>query len=149
MDEIAAPWFKEGLAFKCTGCGKCCTGSDGYVFLSAGDITTLATHHAITPEQFTQKFTRLVNGEYALLDTPGTGDCIFLKENQCSVYTARPLQCRTFPWWVHNLRSPEDWAEAATHCEGINHPEAPLIPATHIEEQCLSHLGNLIEHNFH
>jgi len=147
MDKIE-PWFKEGLKFKCTGCGKCCTGSDGYVFLSDLDVSNLSNKLALSTEQFTKTYTRHVSGEYALKDLPKSGDCIFLKDNQCSVYDSRPVQCRTFPWWVNNLRGPEEWKEAATHCEGINNPDAPLVPSTHIEEQCLSHLGNLLEDNF-
>jgi Fe-S-cluster containining protein len=149
MDEIKeVPWFDDGLKFKCTGCGQCCTGSDGYVFLSNLDIRNLSEHLSLPENQFKQKYTRSVNGEYALLDQPKSGDCIFLKDNKCSAYEARPVQCRTFPWWVHNLRGPEEWEAAGAHCEGINHPDAPVILGSHIEQQCLSHLGNLLEKSF-
>ena len=148
MDSIETPWFDEGLRFKCTGCGKCCTGSPGYVYLSSGDLDKLAAHFQLEPEQFAQKYTRLVEGQYALLDRPGSGDCIFLENNQCSVYESRPVQCRTFPWWIHHLRDPNDWEEASTRCEGINHPDAPLVPSLHIQEQCLTYLDNLLEQNF-
>ncbi len=146
--EEALPWFTEGLKFKCTGCGKCCTGSDGYVYISKTDIETMSNHLSLTTKEFTKTYTRHVSGEYALKDQPKSGDCIFLKNNQCSVYEARPIQCRTFPWWVQNLRGPEEWIEAGKHCEGIEHPEAPLVPGKHIEEQCMSHLTNLIHDNF-
>jgi hypothetical protein len=94
-----------------------------------------------------ETYTRYVKGGYALTNQPG-GDCIFLKNKQCTAYKARPIQCRTFPWWVHNLRGPKEWAEAAVSCEGINHPEAPTVPASQIEEQCLSHLGSLLKNSF-
>lgn len=142
------PWFAEGLRFKCTGCGKCCTGSPGYVFLSAPDLQNLADHFQLTTAEFAKRYTRLVDGEYALLDRPGSGDCFFLKDKQCSVYEARPVQCRTFPWWIHNLRDAQDWEEAGKHCEGINHSEAPLIPSEKIQEQCLTYLDNLLEQSF-
>jgi len=139
-------WFGQGLKFKCTGCGKCCTGSPGYVFLSETDVDNLSRHFSLTPAEFGQKYTRLVNGQHALLDRGN--DCIFLKDNKCSVYEARPVQCKTFPWWVHLIETEEQWLEAGKHCEGINHPEAPVVPTLEIQTQCLTYLDNLIEQNF-
>ena len=141
-------WFQEGLKFKCTGCGKCCTGSPGYVYLSHSDIQTLAEHLSLSTEEFTKNYTRWVEDGYALLDSPGSSDCIFLKDQKCTAYTARPTQCRTFPWWPQNLRSPEDWQKAAVHCEGISHTEAPLVSSIQIQSECLTYLDNLLERNF-
>jgi len=148
METVEEPWFSSGLRFKCTGCGKCCTGSPGYVFLSEDDTERLARHFGMEIEAFQKKYTRLVDGQSALLDRPGSGDCVFLKDKQCTAYEARPVQCSTFPWWIQNLRNPEDWDEAAVRCEGINHPDAPLVHSIHIHEQCLTYLDNLIQQNF-
>ncbi len=148
MDEKIEPWFDDGLRFKCTGCGKCCTGSPGYVYLSSTDLDRMSDHFKMTREQFAQKYTRLVEDQYALLDMPGSYDCVFLKNNQCTAYEARPTQCRTFPWWIHNLRDPQDWEEASKRCEGINHADAPIVPSLIIQEQCLTYLDNLLDQNF-
>lgn len=142
------PWFSEGLKFKCTGCGQCCTGSPGYVYLSNGDLERLSNHFGLTEEEFKKKYTRYVDGDYALLDEASSYDCVFLKDKKCTVYEARPVQCRTFPWWIHHLRDSNDWEEASKRCEGINHPEAPIIPSLIIEEQCLTYLDNLLDKNF-
>jgi Fe-S-cluster containining protein len=149
MDEtIEQPWFDDGLRFGCTGCGKCCTGSPGYVYLGESDLTNLANHFTLSKEEFARKYTRLVDGDYALLDKQGSEDCLFLENNKCTVYDARPSQCRTIPWWIHNLRGPEDWEEAAKRCEGINHKDAPLVSSLHIQEQCLTYLDSLLDRNF-
>jgi Fe-S-cluster containining protein len=79
----------------------------------------LAAHFSLTPEEFAKHYTRLVEGQYALLDRPGSDQCIFLQDNKCNVYGSRPTQCRTFPWWIQNLKKPKEWEEAATHCEAI------------------------------
>ena len=34
----ATPWYKDGLRFQCTGCGDCCTGGPGYVWVNQAEI---------------------------------------------------------------------------------------------------------------
>lgn len=148
MDQTITPWFSEGLRFQCTGCGQCCTKEPGYVFLSLLDLEKLSDHFQISPQDFLKKYTRLVDDRYALLEDLLTYDCVFLKNNACTVYESRPIQCRTFPWWVQNLRTPSDWKEASLRCEGINHPTASLIPALKIEEECMTYLDSLLDQNF-
>ena len=36
------PWYRDGLKFACTGCGDCCTGEPGYVWVNKAEIETLA-----------------------------------------------------------------------------------------------------------
>lgn len=43
---------------------------------------------------------------------PGEGGdaCIFLGEdNRCTIYEARPLQCRTYPYWPRMMMSRDEW----------------------------------------
>lgn len=127
-------WYKEGLHFKCTECGKCCTGSPGYVWVSKEEIATMALKLDLSVEAFCKKHTRLVGGELSLLEDPNNWDCVFLKDNQCTLYEARPKQCRTFPWWSGNLSSPRAWKQAAKGCEGIDHPDAPLVSFVEIQK---------------
>jgi Fe-S-cluster containining protein len=53
-----------------------------------------------------------------------TKDCIFLRSfggtRQCAIYSVRPAQCRSWPFWPENLSSPEAWNRAALRCPGIN-----------------------------
>ena len=53
------PWYKEGLRFKCTGCGKCCQGP-GYVWVGKQEIERLSKHFKIKPSLFIKKFTRQI-----------------------------------------------------------------------------------------
>ncbi len=46
-------------------------------------------------------------------------DCIFWKEG-CPVYAARPLQCRTFPFWASVVANKDAWDETAKECPGMN-----------------------------
>ena len=64
--------------------------------------------------------------EYTVVDEYGwtqlvfrSDHCVFLRGNRCSVYAARPTQCRTFPFW-RSLVSGGEWTpEAQELCEGV------------------------------
>lgn len=129
------PWYKDGLSFKCTGCGACCTGSPGYVWVSEEEMKEMAEFLKISLPEFIKQYTRQVHGRYSLLEDRKTYDCIFLKGKQCTLYNARPKQCRTYPWWPENLESREAWNEEGKRCEGINHPEASLVPFAEIVKE--------------
>lgn len=126
------PWYKDGLRFKCTECGKCCTGSPGYVWVTEEEMSAISAVLNITVDAFKKKYTRQKHNRYALiekkaLDNSGDFDCVFLKDKKCQVYQARPKQCRTFPWWQENLNSENSWDLASKECEGIN-DQAPVVP---------------------
>ena len=128
------PWYKEGLNFKCTECGGCCTGSPGYIWVNDKEIEEIASFLKLSIEDFYKKYLRKVGHRYSILERPQTYDCVFLKDKKCTIYSVRPKQCRTFPWWTQNLKSKEDWLQAASYCEGIN-SEAPKVPFEHIQSQ--------------
>ncbi len=132
--DVSEPWYQEGLSFKCTGCGQCCTGSPGYVWIDESEVAELAAFLNISLEEFVRTYTRRVHQRLALIEHPRTYDCVFLKDRKCQVYGARPKQCRTFPWWPEHLKSRKHWEETARRCEGINHPEAPLVSLAEIEK---------------
>ena len=131
-----SPWYKDGLKFQCTGCGRCCTGTSGYVWVTDEEIRSMAALFKLSEQKFKMRYVRNVNNRLALIEKRslnGEYDCVFLNDNKCQIYQARPLQCRTFPWWQENLNSEESWKLAALECEGIN-DQAPLIPASEIED---------------
>lgn len=120
------PWYKDGLSFKCTGCGKCCTGAPGYVWVNEKEIAEMADFLEISIKEFSIKYLRKVNGRFALVETKKHYDCIFLKDKKCLVYGARPTQCRTFPFWPQILKNQNSWQATAKDCEGI-HNETSLV----------------------
>ena len=46
-------------------------------------------------------------------------DCI-LWNNGCSAYSARPLQCSTYPFWSWIVQDRKTWDEIAKECPGMN-----------------------------
>lgn len=116
---IGEPWYKDGLRFKCTGCGDCCTGAPGYVWVNQAEIDALAERLGMDAIQFEKKYVRKIGVRRSLVEYKN-GDCVFFdnKTRKCTVYEQRPRQCRTWPFWNSNLRSPEAWAETCEACPG-------------------------------
>ena len=115
------PWYHRGLCFECTGCGACCTGAPGYVWVNRAEIEAMAAVLDMDVETFERRHVRRVGIRRSLVELPG-GDCVFYDPDtrQCRVYRARPRQCRTWPFWGSNLESPEHWEQMAEGCPGAN-----------------------------
>ena len=123
------PWYREGLSFSCTRCGDCCTGVPGYVWVEPTEIEALAKHLGLSVDSFGERYLRKVGRRYSLIEKPG-GDCVFFDKG-CSVYPARPTQCRTFPFWRSNLKSERAWDEIADEWPCIG--QGKLFPVEEIE----------------
>jgi len=117
MDEES--WFKNGLRFECTGCGDCCTGAPGYVWVNREEIKLLADHLQMDMAEFEAKFVRRVGIRKSLVEF-SNGDCVFFdgQNRNCKVYEARPRQCRTWPFWQSNVATKEDWQRTCETCPG-------------------------------
>lgn len=138
MDKIENKkwnWYKEGLHFQCAGCGGCCTGAPGYVWLTPEEEKQIADFLNISLEEFEKTYTRMVYGlRRSLKEIPQSNyDCVFFNSEtkQCSIYDVRPAQCRTWPFWDSLLKSKKDWDEASQSCPGCN--QGQLIPFEEIE----------------
>jgi len=134
------PWYADGLSFTCTQCGNCCTGGPGYVWVSDVEIDRLAAFLQLSREQTIDLHCRRIGDRYSLNEhrnAQGLYDCTFLKQvpvpvqqpdghtilqpkRVCTIYSVRPLQCRTWPFWEGNLASKANWDRAARGCPGIN-----------------------------
>lgn len=134
MSDKLKVWYEEGVRFGCTGCGQCCTGSPGHIFVSLEEIEKIAAHLQMTLNDFSKKYVRKVGERYSLLEKPHSYDCMFLEGKMCRIYPARPIQCQTFPYWPGVMESAETWREAARGCEGIRH-DAPIVSKEEIERQ--------------
>lgn len=119
--QLNKPWWSEGIQFQCQGSGKCCTshGEFGFVFLTKQDRKNLAEHFKLSLNAFTKKYCDKKRGVYHLIEDPKNPDCMFLKNKRCSVYSARPTQCRTWPFWPE-IMSPKAWKkEVVDFCPGV------------------------------
>jgi Fe-S-cluster containining protein len=127
---MSEPWYQDGLHFTCTRCGLCCTGAPGFVWVDDAELAALAQHLDEPVEQVTALYSRPVRGRRSLRERPN-GDCVFWDHSiGCTVYPARPGQCRTWPFWRSNVETPEAWERTTAVCPGSGQGE--LIPVEEI-----------------
>jgi Fe-S-cluster containining protein len=115
------PWYKDGLKFSCSGCGNCCTGAPGYVWVNQAEIQAMAECLGTTVARFEAQHVRKVGIRKSLIELPESNyDCTFFdsETRQCKVYEVRPRQCRTWPFWDSNVRTEETWQACCEVCPG-------------------------------
>lgn len=114
--------MREGVLFRCTECGACCSGAPGKVRVSPEEIRTISEFRKIPESTFRTSEIREVHGEL-LLRERANGDCIFFENNRCMIHPVKPRQCRTYPFWFRNVRSDAAWAKTCRECPGIGEGE--------------------------
>ena len=129
-----SPWYRNGLRFKCTGCGQCCSGEPGYVWVTNEEISALAESLAVSVTDFEAAFVRPVGRRKSLIEMPN-GDCVFLDADtrHCKLYKVRPAQCRTWPFWESNIRSRQAWEAICRICPGSG--QGALVPFDEVESR--------------
>ncbi len=116
-------FYSPGLQFECTLCSRCCRFEPGYVFISRNDLDRLASYLSINRGNFVKKYCRKINlgfKAYLSLKEKKNYDCIFWEGYGCSIYEARPLQCRSYPFWRNHLVDARSWNLLQNECPGIN-----------------------------
>lgn len=113
-------WYGLGLSFECTRCGACCTGAEGYVWVTEAEVERLAEYVAMDINSFGRRYLRVSHGRLSLVERPG-GDCVFWDRSiGCQVYGARPDQCRSWPFWHSNLADEGAWKRTGEQCPGCD-----------------------------
>ncbi len=114
-------WYSNGLRFKCTQCGNCCTGAPGVVWVTDAELEDIAKTLDRSIGEIRLFHTRIVGSRVSLKEF-ANGDCTFFdgETRSCQVYDARPMQCRTWPFWKSNLETESTWKEAGRDCPGMD-----------------------------
>ena len=107
------------------------------MWFNSNEFASMVMHKGLSPEEALDDFadevlngwvkakTKTVPSEIEHEEVQG---CVFLAEDgrSCSIYSQRPVQCRTYPWWPKTLENEDAWLLEQGNCEGINNVNAPL-----------------------
>ncbi len=129
--DVMPKFYKSGLRFECTSCGECCSLPDGRVEVTQNEATEIAAFLNLKFDDFVEKYCISGKNGLELKDNEQKG-CIFLLNKRCTIYSARPLQCKTFPFWPENIKAAQRWEQVKTYCSGID--QGRLYSAEEIRE---------------
>lgn len=135
----------NGIRFKCQGSSNCCVsrGNYGFVYLSKKDIKNLSIFFKLSSKNFIKLYCQTTDGFTYLKERTKKKDCQFLKKKRCSVYKARPIQCRTWPFWSENMNTKSWNKEITKFCPGIG--RGKVISKKEIEKKILEDDKNEIQ----
>ncbi len=119
-------WYASGLKFECARCGRCCRGEPGYVWLRESDIDSIADLLGMPRDEVIQEYVRGTDSRYSLKELKN-GDCVLWNDG-CKIYSARPPQCQSFPFWKDKLRTAASWKVLAEECPGVNSGKRHPVP---------------------
>jgi len=125
------------VKFSCQMCGECCTRYT--ITVTQYDAHRIAKFTGLNPTSFLAVVRPHESVASTYFDTPrivlggnddnvlalkeGHGACMFRKKNKCSIYNARPLVCRPFPF-TYSLKGSSDADftvndDAPKFCKGV------------------------------
>lgn len=113
------PFSFNSLA--CEQCGgKCCIGESGVIWVTFQEIEAISCEINIAVDNFISLYCTKIDYRFSLKEKPFEAGwaCVFFdeKHRHCSIYSVRPQQCRTFPFWERFKKYPH---EVVQECPGI------------------------------
>ena len=83
------------------------------------NTTSISKFFKLKTKDFINLYCDKSNEFIHLKETKANGDCQFLINKRCSVYKARPTQCRTWPFWSENMNAKTWNKEISKFCPGV------------------------------
>lgn len=109
--------FDPGACRHCP--GYCCYGRSGKIWVNRYEIEMISSRLQINTVDCIRKYLERTDNRFSVRErfTELGFECVFFnsQSRQCSIYEARPEQCRQFPFWEHFREDREQLGE----CPGI------------------------------
>lgn len=95
------------------------------MYLTRAEVAAASQILGLSLEDFMTQYCARVGGYLVFrFDEP---ECPMLGEEGCRIYAARPVQCRTWPFWPQNLSSRRMWErKVVAFCPGALHKGAAV-----------------------
>ncbi len=105
----------------CATCqGKCCSGESGYIYVTKKEIESISKLLELDVNIFVRDYLFKKGYKYSIKEIKfnDSHECIFYdrESNGCTIYDARPTQCKTFPFWDYYKTRVD---ELKLECPGI------------------------------
>lgn len=138
-------FYKRNFRFKCKRCATFCCKLGG-PNLTEKDARRIK-EAGYTTENFLETTTKRESNSRlkmrSRLRERDNGSCIFLRFNdklkiyECSIYDARPVLCRAYPFHFERIDSNSFMLKFIPCCEGLNSPDGELVDERFISNHLL------------
>ena len=115
--------YPANVSFDCIKCGLCCGDTQEktrHILFLEAEAKKISAETSLPIQDFSKEIKNGTPYIYEMRKTP-EGKCVFLKDNQCSIYALRPLICMFYPF---ELKFEKDKGQHAfdftLECQGIN-----------------------------
>jgi len=91
--------YPANVCFECNCCGLCCGDTDHkrrHILMLESEAEEISAQTGRPIEDFATESNGTQPYSYEMKKIEG--DCVFLKNNKCTIYEARPLICRFYPF---------------------------------------------------
>jgi len=94
--------FDENACASCE--GNCCIGESGYIWITVDEIEKLSQHLKLSVDKLFENYLIKYGYRFSIKEkqiSQNNFACIFFDTDikRCTIYEARPSQCKTFPFW--------------------------------------------------
>ena len=115
--------YPTEIRFSCNGCGLCCGDTPKktrHILLLSSEKEKIAEETGMPANKFSNEIKDKQPYCFEMKKT-SLGKCIFLKNNQCTIYSLRPLICRFYPFQLtYDLDEEKHVFDVTLECPAIN-----------------------------
>lgn len=112
--------YPKGIAFICLRCGLCCKDSSykpRLILALRSEVRRISKRTGLKPYDFAEDSGKQTYGY--ILKKREDGSCIFLRNNNCSIYKMRPLVCRFYPFYLKQVGNKDYVFSFTKECPGL------------------------------
>lgn len=113
--------YPKRVSFVCARCALCCGDTPHRVrriLLLPIDVERASANQLMAREAFATALDGLEPYAFQMKKT-AEGCCIFLRDNECSIYDVRPLICRFFPFHLQDQGNDRYVFKYTAECPGL------------------------------
>ena len=114
--------YPHGTRFQCVKCGICCGNTPTktrHILLLKTEAEQISTATKKPISEFAVKIKDKEPYSYEMTKTAEDGTCVFLEQNQCTIYALRPLVCRFYPFELKTTNPRKHKFTPTDECPGL------------------------------
>ena len=114
--------YPENLRFTCLKCGLCCGDTrrrKRHILLLRIEVERISALKGRQISDFAKKVWHKFPYVFEMRKLRESGKCVFLKDNECTIYSERPIICRFYPFEMRELETGTLVFRHTDECPGI------------------------------